>query len=160
MRNGKLIYLTQGGMIAAVYAVLTIIFAPLSFGYIQIRISEMLTILPVFTPAAVPGLFAGCLIGNIAGGAPLPDVISGSLATLAGALGTRTLRKKGLVPAAVPPVIANSLIVPLTLKYAYGLKLSYFVMMLTVGAGEIISCGFLGVFLGNILNRTGIFDKQ
>ena len=82
MRDKKVTFLTQAAMIAAIYVVLTFVFAPISFGEVQIRISEMLTVLPVFTPAAIPGLFVGCLIGNITGGGLLPDVIFGSLATL------------------------------------------------------------------------------
>ena len=88
MKNKNVSYLTQAAMIAAIYVVLTIVFAPISFGEIQVRIAEMLTILPIFTPAAIPGLFVGCLIGNITGGAILPDIICGSIATLIGAAGT------------------------------------------------------------------------
>ena len=73
------LFLARGGIIAALYVVLTFVFAPISFGPIQVRIAEALTILPMFTPAAVPGLFVGCLVGNILGGAILPDIIFGSL---------------------------------------------------------------------------------
>ena len=86
MNKSNTAFLSQAAMIAAVYVVLTYVFAPFSFGEIQVRIAEALTILPVFTPAAVPGLFIGCLIGNILGGAILPDIIFGSIATLLGAL--------------------------------------------------------------------------
>ena len=79
MRNKSTLFIAQAAMIAAVYVVLTFVFAPISFGEIQVRISEALTILPVFTPAAVPGLFVGCLLGNMLSGAYLPDVIFGSL---------------------------------------------------------------------------------
>ena len=72
MKDKNVSYLTQAAMIAAIYVVLTALFAPISFGEIQIRIAEMLTVLPIFTPAAIPGLFVGCLIGNILGGAVLP----------------------------------------------------------------------------------------
>ena len=68
----SVLFLVQSAMIAAIYVVLTIVFAPISFGQIQFRIAEALTILPAFTPAAIPGLFVGCLIGNILGGAILP----------------------------------------------------------------------------------------
>ena len=86
MKNKNLSFMTQAAMIAAIYVVLTYIFAPFSFGEVQVRISEALTILPIFTPAAIPGLFAGCLIGNILGGAILPDIVFGSIATLIGAI--------------------------------------------------------------------------
>ena len=88
MKNKNVTFLTQAAMIAAIYVVLTYVFAPFSFGEVQIRISEALTILPLFTPAAIPGLFVGCLVGNILGGAILPDIIFGSIATLIGAIGT------------------------------------------------------------------------
>ena len=80
MRNKNAAFLTQAAMIAAIYVVLTYVFAPISFGEIQVRIAEALTILPLFTPAAVPGLFIGCLVGNIIGGALLPDIVFGSIA--------------------------------------------------------------------------------
>lgn len=134
-------------MIAAVYVVLTFVFAPISFGEIQVRISEALTILPVFTPAAVPGLFVGCLLGNMLSGAYLPDVIFGSLATLLGAIGTRALRNAFPFLAPIPPIIANALIVPFVLRYTYGVALPIPLMMLTVGVGEVISCGGLGLIL-------------
>ena len=86
MKNKSVTFLTQAAMIAAIYVVLTMIFAPFSFGEVQVRVAEALTILPIFTPAAIPGLFVGCLIGNITGGAVLPDIIFGSIATLIGAV--------------------------------------------------------------------------
>lgn len=92
MKNKSVTFLTQAAMIAAIYVVLTMIFAPFSFGEVQVRVAEALTILPIFTPAAIPGLFVGCLIGNITGGAVLPDIIFGSIATLIGAVGTYQLR--------------------------------------------------------------------
>ena len=88
MKKQNVTFLTQAAMIAAIYVVLTYVFAPFSFGEVQVRIAEALTILPAFTPAAIPGLFVGCLIGNTLGGAILPDIICGSLATLIGAFFT------------------------------------------------------------------------
>ena len=134
-------------MIAAIYVVLTYVFAPFSFGEIQVRISEALTILPVFTPAAIPGLFVGCLIGNILGGAILPDIIFGSIATLIGAFFTYQLRNRNQFLAPLPPVIANTVIVPFVLYYGYGVTLPIPFMMLTVGVGEVLSCGVLGMVL-------------
>jgi uncharacterized membrane protein len=131
----------------AMIVVLTFVSAPISFGEIQVRISEALTILPVFTPAAVPGLFVGCLLGNMLSGAYLPDVIFGSLATLLGAIGTRALRNASPFLAPLPPIIANALIVPFVLRYTYGVALPIPLMMLTVGVGEVISCGGLGLIL-------------
>lgn len=147
MKNQSISFMTQAAMIAAVYVVLTYVFAPFSFGEVQIRIAEALTILPVFTPAAVPGLFIGCFIGNILGGAILPDIIFGSLATLIGAFFTYRVRDKNRFLAPLPPIIANMVIVPFVLRYGYGILLPVSFMMLTVGAGEIISCGILGMAL-------------
>ena len=147
MKNKTVLFTVQAALIAAIYVVLTYVLAPFSFGEVQMRISEALTILPVFTPAAVPGLFIGCLLGNILGGAVLPDIIFGSIATLIGAVGTRLLRNAHPFLAPVPPIIANSLIVPFILKYAYGIPLPIPFMMLTVGVGEVISCGIFGMVL-------------
>lgn len=147
--------MVQSAMIAAIYVVLTFIAS--AFGLanyaVQVRFSEALTILPFFTPAAIPGLFIGCLLSNILTGCALPDIIFGSLATLIGALGTYALRKwKWCAP--VCPMIANTLIVPLVLIYGYGLSIEgmsvaqcYGYYCLTVGAGELISCGILGMIL-------------
>ncbi|HJD35730.1 MAG TPA: QueT transporter family protein [Candidatus Blautia ornithocaccae] len=153
MRDKKVTFLTQAAMIAALYVVLTFVFAPISFGEVQIRIAEMLTVLPIFTPAAVPGLFVGCLIGNITGGAMLPDVIFGSIATLVGAAGTCCLRNTNRFFAVLPPIVANVLIVPFVLRYAYGVALPIPFLMLTVGIGEVVSCGVLGNCLITVLNR-------
>lgn len=134
-------------MIAALYVVLT--FVANAFGLannaVQVRFSEALTILPFFTVAGIPGLFIGCLLGNILTGCALPDIIFGTLATLIGALGTYALRQnKWLAP--LPPILANAIIVPLVLKYAYGIVPLWF-SFVTVTAGEIISCGVLGMLL-------------
>ncbi len=147
MKDQNISTMTQAAMISAVYVVLTYVFAPFSFGEVQIRIAEALTILPVFTPAAVPGLFIGCFIGNILGGAILPDIICGSLATLVGAVFTYRLRDKNRFLAPLPPIIANTIIVPFVLRYGYGILLPVPFMMLTVGVGEIISCGIFGMVL-------------
>ena len=153
MKDKKVTFITQAAMIAAIYVVLTYIFAPFSFGEIQVRISEALTILPVFTPAAIPGLFVGCLLGNMLGGALLPDIICGSLATLIGAFFTWKLRNAHPFLAPVPPIVSNAIIVPFVLRYAYNILLPIPFMMLTVGVGEIISCGVLGLLLYYGLSR-------
>jgi uncharacterized membrane protein len=140
--------LVTAGIIAALYVVLTMISAMLglSSGVIQFRISEALTILPYFTPAAIPGLFLGCLIANILSGSIVVDVIFGSVATLIGAIGSYILRKyKYLV--ALPPVISNMVIVPFVLKYAYHLDDAMWFMAITVGIGEIVCCCGLGNML-------------
>lgn len=147
MKNKQVLFLTQSAMIAAIYVVLTVIFAPISFSVGQIRIAEALTILPVFTPAAIPGLFIGCLVGNVIAGAILPDIIFGSLATLLGACFTYLLRKQNKFLAPIPPILSNTIIIPFILRYAYGMKHAVPFMMLMVGIGEVISCGVLGLIL-------------
>lgn len=145
--------ITHSAMIAAIYVVLTLLFRPFSFGEIQVRIAEALTILPVFTSAAIPGLFIGCLIANILGGSILPDIIFGSLATLIGAYFTCLLRKKNKFLAPLPPIISNTVIIPFVLRYAYGINLPIYFLMLTVCIGEIISCGVLGMIVYAALNK-------
>jgi uncharacterized membrane protein len=150
--NKKVLFLTQAAMIAAIYVVLTLVFAPFSYGEIQVRVSEALTILPFFTPAAIPGLFLGCFFSNLLGGSILLDVIGGSLATLIAAIFSYLLRRhKYLV--ALPPIVVNILVVPFILYYGYQVNLPVPFMMLTVGIGQIISCGILGNLVLGVLER-------
>lgn len=163
------LFMAQAAMIAALYIVLT--FIANAFGLanyaVQVRFSEALTVLPYFTPAAIPGLFIGCLLSNILTGCALPDIVFGSLATLLGALGTYALRKwKWCAP--VCPILANTVIVPLILVYGYGLMIEGMSLVqclgfycLTVGAGEVISCGILGMILLTALQKYGnrLFGK-
>lgn len=151
MKNKSVLFMTQASMIATLYVVLTVVFAPFGFSNIQVRIAESLTILPAFTPAAIPGLFIGCIIGNLMGGSILPDIIFGSIATLLGASFTYALRNRNRYLAPLPPIISNTLIIPLILRYAYGYPLPIPLMMLTVGIGEILSCGVLGIILYSAL---------
>ena len=152
--------LAQCAIIAALYVVLTLVFAPISFGAIQIRIAEALTILPLFTPAAIPGLFVGCILANIIGGAIIWDVIFGSLATLIGAaVGYALRRNRWLVP--VPAVIANGIIVPLVLRYGYRMDIPLPLLVLYVIVGEVIGCYILGELLaGVLLKRGAIFSVR
>lgn len=148
MKQNKAYFITQAAAIAALYVVLTLFINAfdLASGAIQVRISEALTILPFFTPAAVWGLFIGCLLSNFLTGAAVWDVIFGSLATLLGAIGTYLLRKwKWLAP--IPPILSNTLIIPFVLTYAYGIPGGIPFFMATIGIGEILSCGVLGMFL-------------
>ena len=119
--------LVQAAMIAALYVVLTFIANELGLASqaVQLRFSEALTILPYFTPAAIPGLFIGCLLSNVLTGLALPDIVFGSIATLIGAVFTRKLRRyKWLAP--IPPITANTLIIPPVLLFAYGIKPLWF----------------------------------
>lgn len=146
------------GVIAAIYVALTELSAlfGLSSHAIQVRISEALCILVCFTPAAIPGVTIGCLISNLLTSGNLFDILFGSLATLIGAsIGYLIRRMPYLVPA--PTVIANTLIVPFVIKYAFGFNsesLSF--IMLTVGIGEIISAWILGILLFKALERSRV----
>ncbi len=157
-------FLTQSAVIAAIYVVLTLALQPISFGAIQFRVSEMLCVLPLFSFTGVVGVTIGCLLGNILGGAALPDIIFGTLATLIGAAGTYylccaakdTQRANRLtvtdrVKAVLPPIISNMLIIPLVLKFAYGMADAVWFMVITVGIGEILAVGVLGNILLTIL---------
>lgn len=159
MKKTSVTMITQAAIIAALYVVLTMIANAMGLANyaIQVRFSESLCVLPFFTVAAVPGLYVGCLIANVLTGAAIWDILFGSLATLIGAIGTYLLRKHKFLMT-LPPVIANIIIVPLVLRYGYGitweyegkdLALSYFAT--TVGIGEIISVCILGSFLLKML---------
>ena len=162
MRNKKVLFVTQAAVIAAIYVVLTGFIAAfnLASGSIQIRISEALCVLPYFTPAAIPGLWIGCLIANRVTGATIFDIIFGSLATLLGAVFTYLLRKHKFL-CTLPPVIANALIIPPVLIYAYhipdviwkGMNITWIFNIVTVGFGEVISVCILGYLLLNVLNK-------
>ena len=159
-------FMTEAAMIAAIYTVLTLVLAPISYGPVQFRVSEALCVLPYFTSAGIPGLFLGCLISNGVGMAMgttiLPDVVFGSLATLIGAIGSYVLRKnKWLV--CIPPIVANALIIiPFVLRYAYGSPDLIPFMMLTVGIGEVLAVGVLGNLLLTALEKYSgrIFRKN
>lgn len=149
-------HLTRGAIIAAVYAALTILLAPISYGPVQVRVSEALTVLPFFEPAAIPGLFLGCIIANIYGGNGLWDIIGGSLLTLAAAYLTWKIRKPAL--ALLPPVILNGFgvayILMVVLRVPYWLTVGY------VSLGESVAVYLLGYpFLIYILKR-GIFVRE
>lgn len=166
--NKKVLWITQAAVIAALYVVLTLLANALGLANyaVQVRFSEALTILPFFTPAAIPGLFLGCLISNLLCGNILWDVIFGSLATLIGAFGTYLIAC-GLpgkahpanssvvreICCTLPPILANTVIVPFILVYAYKIEGSLPFFMLTVGAGEVISCGILGILLLKVLKK-------
>ena len=151
-QTSKITYITQAALIAALYTVLTMLAAgfDLASGAVQVRFSEALTILPFFTPAAIPGLTIGCLLSNTLTGCALPDIIFGTLATFLGAVGSFALRKNRWL-CALPPIISNMLIIPFILTYAYHIPGGVPLFMLTVGLGELISCMVLGQLLLQVL---------
>lgn len=148
----SILFLVQAAMIAALYIVLTALAAgfDLASGAIQVRFSEVLTVLPFFTPAAVPGVTIGCLLANILTGSALPDVVFGTLATLLGAVGTYALRKHRFL-CTLCPVVSNGIIIPLVLRYAYAVPGALWFLALTVGAGEVICCVIFGGVLISVL---------
>lgn len=185
MKNSKALFLAQAAMIAALYVVLT--YLANAFGLanyaIQVRFSEALTILPMFSSAAIPGLFVGCLLSNILTGCDILDVIFGSLTTLAAAFTTYGIRRMGMkkvrdnitgqmrlsentesgkIPAfkiwlaPIPPILYNTLVVPFLLAYVYHMEGTIPFFMLTVGAGELISCGVLGLILYFALKKNAV----
>ena len=160
MKHKSILFISQSAIIAALYVVLTVLANALGLASmpVQLRFSEALTILPVFTPAAIPGLFIGCVISNFLSNAIIWDVVFGSLATLIGALGTYFLRRFKVLPL-LPPILANTLIVPFVLVYAYGIEGTVPFFMLTVGLGELISCGVLGYLLRKALEKKSRYIK-
>ena len=147
------LFLTDAALIAALYVLLTWLtnLLGLANGQIQVRLSEALCILPVFTLSAVPGLFVGCLLANIITGAALPDIIIGSLTTLLAAYLTHKLRNNKY-PAIIPPIALNTLVIPLLLYYVYGI-IPLWLSFITVFAGEFISAGIIGLLLYNVLSK-------
>ena len=156
----KIRFIVHAALIAAVYTVVSLIFAPTSIGPIQLRVSEALCVLPYFTPAAIPGLFIGCIIANsFVSGMIWADIVFGSLATLCAATLSYLLRKfKWLVP--LPAVILNALVVPLVLKFGYGFDDALWFMMITVGLGQIGACYCFGMPLMFAVDLSGVFSRK
>lgn len=162
MRNKKVLFITQAAVIAAIYVALTYVSASfnLASGSVQMRLSEALCILPFFTPAAIPGLWIGCLLANLLTGSVVWDIVFGSLATLIGAVGTYALRKHKFL-CTLPPVAANTVIVPFVLIYAYGIpevtlsgvNVTYWFTAFTVGLGEVVTICIIGSILLRALSR-------
>ena len=148
MKKSKTLYLCQAALVAALYVVLTYVarLFGLDSGVIQLRFSEALCILPIFLPAAIPGLYVGCLISNILVGAIWMDILVGPIATLIGALGTYALRRHVWL-APLPPILANTLLIPPVLAFGYGVEQAIPFLMLTVGIGEILSVYLCGMLL-------------
>ncbi|MBQ3015222.1 MAG: QueT transporter family protein [Clostridia bacterium] len=142
--------LVRGALIAAAYATLSYLSAPLTFMFFQFRLSEALCVLPIFLPEAIPGLFIGCLIANYLSGCVIWDIIFGSIATLIGAILARALAKlprKLMFLSTVPTVIANAIIVPFVIIYAYGSPESYLFLFFTVLVGELVTATGVGTIL-------------
>lgn len=164
MNTKSTLFLTRGALIAALYVSLTFASAlfGLASGAVQFRISEMLSILPIFMPEAIVGLTLGCLIANLSTNAMIWDVIFGTLATLIGAVGTRVfgkLPKKFIWLAPLPTVLSNAIIIPFVLIFAYGASEAYPFLMLTVAIGEVVCAWVLGLVLYYSLLKIKFFNK-
>ena len=163
MHSKKIRSLTTGAMIAALYVVLTYVshMFGLASGAIQVRLSEALTVLPFFTPAAIPGLFVGCMLSNLLTGCAVWDIVFGSIATLIGAIIAALLKNRSKWLAPIPNIISNSVIIPFILIYVYGLKEAYYIHLISVFLGEIVSGGILGMILFFVLekHKNYIFKK-
>ncbi len=154
-------YLSRAGVIAALYFVVTIIFAPISYGLAQVRISEAFTVLAYFEPAAIPGLWLGAMMANVYGGFGPWDIFFGSGLTLVAAWLTWRIRKPAL--ALLPPVVLNGVGIALMLKYILAIPdsaaISYPVAVLMVSAGEAVAVYVIGYpFLIYIL-KTKLFVR-
>ncbi len=152
------LYLTRAGMIAAIYVILTMLsaFMGLSGGVVQLRLSEAMCLLPLIFPEAVVGLTLGCAIANLITGCVFWDIAFGSVATLIGALGAylmRKIAKEHDFLATIPTILANAIIVPFVLMWAYGVEDGYWFLFMTVGIGEVISAGVLGTILYRNLKK-------
>ena len=144
------LYLVRTAMLAAIYAALTMVLQPISYGPIQFRVAEAMTVLPWLFPEAVPGLFLGCAIANLYGGNGVLDVVFGSLATLLAALLSRRMKNPWLVP--LPPVVLNGLVIGAVLSYMYDLP--YWLIAAQVALGQLGACYALGMPLLQFVQRT------
>jgi uncharacterized membrane protein len=155
------LYITQAAIIAALYVVMTYIarLAGLASGAIQVRISEALCTLVLFTPAAVPGMTVGCLLANILTNSVALDIGIGPIATLIGAyIGWRIRKYRYLIP--IPTILSNAIIVPIVLIFGYGEEAVYPYLFATVGLGEIIAAGIMGIILMRALLRVPQFRSM
>lgn len=155
-------YLTRSGLIAAIYVVLTLVIQPIGYGTVQFRVSELLTVLPVYMPEAIPGLAVGCFVSNLIGlstGANPAggwDLLIGTAATAVAAVLTyllRGIRFKNLpILATLPPVIVNAIVIGAELALVYG-GVPWYVHMLGVAMGQFVACSVCGTLLAAALNR-------
>lgn len=166
MKKKSTLLLTQAAVIAALYVALTYVSNALglAYGAVQFRLSEILTLLPVFTPAAIPGLTIGCIIANITSPFGVVDVICGSVATLLAALCTRAMRniriKDMPVLSSLPPVLFNAVIIGLEIWALNGREAElFFISALEVGGGQAVMCILIGLPFVRVVKRSGIFEK-
>jgi len=161
--NSKSKKIAFTALIAAIYAAVTYSLTFMSFGVVQFRIAEGLTVLPYFLSLAIPGLFLGCIISNIISPIGIPDLILGSLATLIAAVLTHLIGKSNIKSkkflAPLPPVIVNAIIIGIMLKILYVPEMPLYLCMLQVGFGEIVCCYGLGIPLMHAIEKNTILIK-
>lgn len=160
----KIQSLTRGALIAAIYTLMCYLMAPLSYGAVQIRFSEALTLLPVLCPEAIWGVTLGCFLANMLTGS-LIDMVLGTLTTMVAAFATywlRNIRWKGLpLASALPPILLNGLVIGVMLTLLYTPEPQwwmYLLNMATVAAGQLVSCG-LGVLLVAGIEKSPVLHR-
>lgn len=152
MKQSRGKYIAVAAVIGALYAALTLVLSPISYNVMQVRLSEGLTVLALYTPAAVPGLFVGCFFANILGPGGITDAVFGSIATLVGCLGVRALRTKPWLALAAG-VVSNAVIVGLELRYVFALEMNPLISMGWVALGEAISIYLPAIPLKKLLDK-------
>lgn len=153
--NKKIKYIIKSALIAAIYFILTLIFAPISYSLMQIRIAECLSVLTYFTPAAIPGLAIGCLLSNLSSPFGIIDIIFGTLATAISAYAATKIKNKFLVP--LPYIVTNALIIGGVLKYM--LHVNFAIAALWVSLGETVSIYILGLPLLLLIEKNKLLHK-
>lgn len=152
--------LTRNAIFTGIYITLCIIFQPISYGEVQVRIAEALCILAIFDKYAVYSITLGCLISNIIGGGIILDVVFGSFATFIGLFAIRFIKVNNFFVKMLPSILSNSIIIPLVLRYGYGLNnMPLYISAVFIALGEIISIYIIGYVLYRTLIRTNLFDK-
>lgn len=160
------LFITQAAVIAALYVALTYISSAMGLAYnsVQFRLSEILTVLPVFTPAAIPGLTLGCFLANISSPFGIIDILCGTLATFLASIVTYAVRNITLkelpVLATIPPVLFNAVIIGLEIWYLEGkIPEIFFVSALQVAAGQAVMCIAAGLAFIRSVKKTRIFER-
>ena len=166
MKKKSTLFLTQAAVIAALYVALTYVSNAMGLAYnsVQFRLSEILTVLPVFTPAAIPGLTLGCLIANISSPFGIIDMLCGTFASFLAAISSYALRKmtfKGIpILSTLPPVLFNALIIGLEIWYLDGKTAEvFFISALQVAAGQAVMCIIAGILFIRAVKKTKVFDR-
>ncbi len=154
----KIKFLVHCALIASLYTALSLVFAPISFGPIQFRISEMLSVLPYFTFSAIPGLFVGCMLSNILMSAVWADIVFGSLATLIAALIAYFIRRFKYA-VGLPSLVINTTVIPFVLKFGYGINEGILILATGVAIGQTVTAVILGTFLLTVLEKSRVFKK-